>query len=92
MNRYKRNVLLIVNGIINNNIDIDKEKLSDYPEEREVLILPFNSFEVKNIQLVKDKCEYYIINLEYIKERYENDKIAMMSTYNLDLEKVIDKI
>ena len=89
---YERNALLVVNGIINNNIDIDTEKLSNYPDEREVLILPFNSFEVKNIQLIFDPYNYYIINLEYIDEKYENDKIMNMPVYNINMDKIIDKL
>ena len=89
---YERNALLIVNGIINNNIDIDKEKLSNFPEEKEVLIIPFCSFEVKNIQLIFDPYKYYIINLEYIDEKYENDKIMNMPIYNVKMDKLVDKI
>ena len=89
---YKRNVLLIVNGIKNNNIDIDIEKISHFPDEKEVLVIPFCTFEIKNIKLIFDSFPYYVINLEYIDEKYENDKIMNMPIYNVKMDKLVDNI
>ena len=75
----RRNVLLIVKGNSDNNIDIDKEKLSFY-DEKEILIFPFSSFILTDEpKLVKDKehnYDYYEIFLEYIKENMMDDKVV----------------
>jgi len=91
---HKRNVLLIVNGIKNNNIDIDIdiEKISHFPDEKEVLVIPFCTFEIKNIKLIFDTFSYYVINLEYIDEKYEKDKLRNIPIYNVNMEKIIDKL
>ena len=80
---YNKNALLIIKNNKNNNIDIDYEKLSFFPKEKEVLILPFCSFEVKKIELKKESYVYYIITLEYIEEKFENDKIVNLSIVGL---------
>ena len=84
-----RNVLLIVKGNNNNNIDIDKEELSFYPTEKEILIIPFCSFILKeNPKLVKDKdynYDYYEIYLEYIEEKMIEDKIINIRVKDFDL-------
>jgi len=50
-NKAKRNVLLELelDAHANSNVDIHAEKCSRYPEEQEVLLLPFASFEIKRI-------------------------------------------
>ena len=73
---YKKNVLLILNNNKNNNIDIDEEKLSNFPEEKEVLVLPFCSFEITDIKIINNEIKFYEITLEYIFEKFENNKIV----------------
>ena len=61
------------------NVDIDEEKISQFRNEKEVLVLPFCSFEVKFFDKIKDNIigDYYKLelkllneknNLEYVKE------------------------
>ncbi len=76
---YKKNALLIILGNKNNNIDIDIENLSSFPEEKEVLVIPFCSFEVKSIKFIKKPLQFYEITLEYIEEKYQNDKIVNLN-------------
>ena len=73
---YKKNTLLIILGNKNNNIDIDIENLSSFPEEKEALVIPFCAFEVKSIKFVKKPLQFYEITLEYIEVRFQNDKIV----------------
>jgi len=65
-----------LNNNKNNNIDIDEEKLSNFPEEKEVLVLPFCSFEITDIKIINNEIKFYEITLEYIFEKFENDKIV----------------
>ena len=57
----------------------DVERISDHPDEKEVLFFPFSSFEIKSIQkiLIRDDEEGYQINLlylgKYLKE-FKEDK------------------
>ena len=78
---YKRNVLFVINGIYCNNIDIDEDKLSYYPNEEEVLILPFSSFLLKDIRYNEEKYSYYIIYLENIKTEFNDDEILNLPKY-----------
>ena len=84
-----RNVLLIVKGNNNNNIDIDKEELSFYPQEKEILIIPFCSFILtEDPKLVKDvqyNYDYYEIYLEYIEEKIIKDKIINIKVKDFDI-------
>ena len=50
------------------NIDIDAEKLSQFPEEKEVLILPFCKFKVKFFGKIYDSDigDYYKLELELL--------------------------
>ena len=89
---YNKNVIIYTNLNGNFNIDIDEEKLSKFPEEKEVLILPFCIFEVKAFYKVKDSKigNYYKLDLELIKE-YSN--LENFKTYTIkmeDLEKIMD--
>jgi hypothetical protein len=82
---YNKNVLLILKNNKNNNIDIDIEKLSNFPSEKEVLVLPFCSFEILDIKIHNNGIKYYEITLEYIFENFENDKIV-----NLPINEIKD--
>ena len=62
-----------------NNIDYnlsthaDIEKISFYPNEKEVLFFPFSSFEIKEIKKVNDRYEIKLLYLgKYIKELEKN--------------------
>ena len=57
--KYKKNILLHTQVKGGNNIDIHLENLSQYPNEEEILLLPFCVFEVKSFEKVKEN------NLEY---------------------------
>ena len=84
---YNKNVIIHLNLDGYFNVDIHEEKLSKYPKEKEVLILPFFTFEVKFIDKIKDKkigecykIELEILNnkniLEFVKEvnyRFDDD-------------------
>jgi hypothetical protein len=65
-----KNVIIYtnLNGIYN--VDIDEEKLSRFPEEKEVLILPFCKFEVKSFTKISDSNigDYYKLELELLKD------------------------
>ena len=74
-----------MNNNKNNNIDIDIEKLSNFPSEKEVLVLPFCSFEILDIKIHNNGIKYYEITLEYIFENFENDKIV-----NLPINEIKD--
>lgn len=70
INKEKKNVLLKIKAKGKLNINLEEEKLSDFPGEKEVLILPFCYFKVINIEYNKkilDKNnkykDYYEIEL-----------------------------
>ena len=53
-----KNALIITKGELINNIDIHSEKMSKYPDEEEVLFLPF--------------CNFRIVSFEKVNEGYKN--------------------
>ena len=65
----------------------DIEKISFYPNEKEVLFFPFSSFEIKNINEIYLKNEkIYEINLLYLGKylkKIENDKNTIQSENEL---------
>ena len=64
--RYQKNILIHSKIKKGNNIDIHLEKLSQYPNEEEILFLPFCTFEIKSISKVKENNkEYYDLELIY---------------------------
>ena len=69
----------------NFNVDIHEEKLSKYPSEKEVLILPFCTFEVKFIDKIKDNQigEYYKIELEILNDK-NNLEFVNAANYKFD--------
>ena len=73
---YKKNILLHTKIKEGNNIDIHSEKLSKYPEEEEILFLPFCYFEVQSFKKVKENdYEYYALELTYCEEENKSNKI-----------------
>ena len=83
-NFKKKNKNIIIHLNLNGdfNIDIHEEKLSKYPHEKEVLILPFCTFEVKFIDKIKDKeiGEYYKIELEILNDK---NNLKFVNDFNL---------
>jgi len=60
-----KNALIITKGGLENNIDIHLEKMSRYPNEEEVLFLPFCNFKIISFDKVKEgNLSYYKIFLE----------------------------
>ena len=73
---YKKNILLRTKIKEGSNIDIHLEKLSQFPSEEEILILPFCTFEIKGFNKVKEKdLEYYDLELIYCEEENRSNKI-----------------
>ena len=71
-----QNILLHTKIKEGNNIDIHSEKLSKYPEEEEILFLPFCYFEVQSFKKVKENdYEYYALELTYCEEENKSNKI-----------------
>ena len=71
-----KNVLLHAKLKEGCNIDIHLEKISKYPNEEEVLILPFCFFEVKSFKKNKrNNLEYYYLELIYCEEDNKSNKI-----------------
>jgi len=84
--KYKKNILLHTQVKGGNNIDIHLENLSQYPNEEEILLLPFCVFEVKSFEKVKENnLEYYNLELIYCEEENKNNKIGNVKFRNLDL-------
>ena len=64
-----KNTLIITEGGLENNIDIHLEGISKYPNEEEVLFLPFCKFKVKSYELVNENgLTYYKIILDKISD------------------------
>ena len=73
---YKKNILLHTKIKEGNNIDIHSENLSKYPEEEEILFLPFCCFVVESFKKVKENdYEYYALELTYCEEENKSNKI-----------------
>ena len=74
--KYKKNILLHTKIKEGNNIDIDLEKLSKYPKEKEILFLPYCYFEIKSFEKANENgYEYYKLELIYCKEENISNKI-----------------
>jgi hypothetical protein len=83
---YKKNILLHTKIKEGNNIDIHLEKLSQFPNEEEILFLPFCYFEVKSFKKVKENnLEYYDLELIYCEEENKSNKIENITFIDLKL-------
>ena len=83
--RYPKNILLHTKVKEGNNIDIHLEKLSQYPEEEEILFLPYCVFEVQSfIKTKENNKEYYKLELIYCEEENKNNKIENVNFMNID--------
>ena len=87
--KYKKNV--IINTYLEGdfNIDIHEEKLSQFPSEKEVLVLPFCTFEVKCFEKINDTNigEFYKLELKLLnKSNNHNLESVKEVNYNYDDE------
>ena len=83
---YKKNILLHTKVKEGNNIDIHLEKLSQFPDEEEILLLPFCFFEVKSFTKVKkNNLEYYDLELIYCEEENKNNKLKNIKSEDVTL-------
>ena len=65
LQQYHRNILIIIKAGLNNNIDIHLEKISIYPDEEEILFLPFCIFKIKSFEeVVENNFKFYKLMLE----------------------------
>ena len=86
MFKYKKNILLRTKVKEGCNIDIHLEKLSQYPSEEEILILPFCYFEIKGFKKIKEKdLEYYDLELIYCEEENKNNKIGDIKKHEIKI-------
>ena len=84
--KYKKNILLRTKVKEGSNIDIHLEKLSQYPSEEEILILPFCTFEIKGFNKVKEKgFEYYDLELIYCEEENKINKIGDIKIHDIKI-------
>ena len=92
LNGKYKNTLIITKGGLENNIDIHLEGISKYPEEEEVLFLPFCKFKIKSFEKVNENgLNYYKIILDKISDSsmirmIEGFEDMIISTLNNQLE------
>ena len=85
LHKFKKNILLHTKVKEGNNIDIHLEKISQFPREEEILLLPFCVFEVKSFEKVKENnLEYYNLELVYCEEENKSNKIENVKVENMD--------
>ena len=64
--QYKKNVLIHSKIKKGTNIDIHLENISQFPDEEEVLFLPYCTFGIKSFKKIKEnQHEYYALELLY---------------------------
>ena len=85
--KYKKNILLHTKVKEGNNIDIHLENLSQYPDEEEILFLPFCYFEIESFTKVKENnYEFYQLELIYCDEENKENKIDYVVFNNIKFE------
>ena len=69
------------------NVNIHEEKISQFPREKEVLLLPFCTFEVKSFIKVNDSIigDYYKLELNLINKKNNLEHVKGIN-YKLDDE------
>ena len=83
---YKKNILLHTKVKEGNNIDIHLENLSLYPDEEEVLFLPYCVFEVKSFNKVRENgLDYYKLDLIYCEEENKSNDIENLKFNDINL-------
>ena len=84
--QYEKNILLHTKVKEGNNIDIHLEKISQFQNEEEILLLPFCVFEVKSFKKAfENNLEYYNLELIYCEEDNETNQIENVELKNIDL-------
>ena len=69
LERSHKNALIVTKGKIINNIDIHLEEISKYPDEEEVLFLPFCNFKIISFEKINEnKFSYYKLVLESVSD------------------------
>lgn len=83
---YNKNILIHTKIKEGGNIDIHSEKISKYPNEEEVLILPFSFFEVKRFKKNRvNNFEYYDLELIYCEKENKINKIDNVGIKELNM-------
>ena len=83
--QYKKNILLHTKIKEGNNIDIHLEKLSQFPNEEEILFLPYCVFEIESfIKTKKNNLEYYELELIYCEEENKSNEIENVGFNNIN--------
>jgi len=78
-----KNRLIIVEGSLNDNVDIHLEEISRYPKEEEVLFLPFCKFKIKRFEKVNENnLTFYKLILE--KSDSDSSIIEPYNKYSID--------
>ena len=68
-------------------IDIHLEKISQFPNEEEVLFLPYCSFEIKSFnKVVENGLEYYNLELVYCDDENKKNKINEVNFKEIKLK------
>jgi len=85
--KYNKNVIIYTYLEGDFNIDIHEEKLSQYPSEKEVLVLPYCTFEVKSFDKINDTNigEFYKLELELLNKSNNLEEVKEVN-YNYDNE------
>ena len=90
-NKYK-NALVIAKGEEINNVDIHLEKISRYPNEEEVLFLPFCNFKVISFEKINEgNLSYHKLVLESVSQTslvkpYDKRDILRLNCENIEEE------
>ena len=85
-----KNILFIIETK-KNNIDIDIEQISKFPE-KEVLFLPFSKFLVKSIgKIMFNKNEIFEVKLEGLDDSHERNKIEKVPMVNYIINSLQNK-
>ena len=79
-----KNILLHTKVKEGNNIDIHLENLSKFPDEEEILFLPYCYFEVKSFKKVKKNgLEYHELELIYCDEENKSNAIENLKSNDI---------
>ena len=82
---YKKNIILHTKIKEGNNIDIHLEKLSQFPNEEEILFLPYCVLEIESfIKTKKNNLEYYELELIYCEEDNKSNEIENAGFNNIN--------
>ena len=88
-----KNALIITKGELVNSIDIHSEKISKYPNEEEVLFLPFCNFKIVSFEKVNEgTLNYYKLVLESVSKTslFEPYNQMIINRYNCEKKEIKD--